>query len=509
LTGFLRIFTVKVMSKVKRTYKKRKLHPLHKIIFCSILFISFTVLLLSPWADFNPDWLEPVVQKSTNGQLDLTLDAKQQKVTVGGKQTDSFVYNDKYIGNTWEVKGGDTIKVHLKNNLTQPTNLHFHGSHVSPKGNSDNVLLSIKPGENFEYEYHLPVNHPPGLYWYHPHFHPDVEDQVMGGMVGAIKVRGDVDELAGIKDVPERLMVLTTADGNNPNTPTRYVNGLKNPTMYLRPGQTVRLEIVNASADDMYNLAIPGYMLHVFSRDGNTLDQVDSVASEHLAPGQRVQILFTPKNYGMIPVKSLYDDQGFAKYVETTFMNIRVQGFPMIATPLPEKLLPYEDLKNAKIDNIRTLTFSEGGTNDNPTFLLDGKEVDMDRVDQVITLGTTEEWHLVNKSNEIHPFHIHINPFQVISVNGKPVDLHGYRDTVGIPAHGEVVMRTRYKDFDGKFVLHCHILFHEDHGMMQVVEIVKPDAKKTTDNGMPGREITQKEMQMHMHHQMMEGPRKH
>lgn len=497
------------MSKRKRVARKQKVTSLHKIIFCLVMFVGFTIFLLSTWADFNPDWGEPTVQKSVNGQLSLTLDAKEEKVAVGGKQIDSFVYNDKYIGNTWEVNGGDTIKVHLKNNLSQPTNLHFHGSHVSPKGNSDNVLLSIKPGEDFNYEYHLPVNHPPGLYWYHPHFHPDVEDQVMGGMVGAIKVRGAVDELAGIKGVPERLLVLTTADGNNPNTPTRYVNGMVNPTMYLRPGQTVRLEIINASADDMFKLAIPGYMLHVFSRDGNTLDEVDNVDSEPLAPGQRVQILFTPTNYGTIPVKSLYVDQGFAKYVESTFMNIKVKGFPMIATPLPEKLFPYEDLRNASIDKTRTLTFSEAGTETNPEFLLDGKEVNMNRVDQVMTLGTTEEWHLVNKSSEMHPFHIHINPFQVISVNGKPVDLHGYRDTVGIPAHGEVIMRTRYKDFDGKFVLHCHILFHEDHGMMQVVEIVKPNTPQSTDNGMRDREITQSEMQMHMHHKNMDMPRKH
>jgi hypothetical protein len=217
-----------------------------------------------------------------------------------------------------------------------------------------------------------------------------------------------------------------------------------------------------------------------------------------MPPGRRVQILFTPKSYGTIPVKSLYQDQGFAKYVETTFMNIKVQGLPMIPKPLPTKLVPHEDLRQAHVDNVRTLVFSEGGTDDNPTFLLNGKTVDMDRVDQLITLGTTEEWHLINKSFEMHPFHIHINPFQVISINGKPVDMHGYVDTMGIPAHGEVVMRTRYLDFDGKFVLHCHILFHEDHGMMQVVEIVKPGAQQEKDNGEPGREMTQKDMMANM-----------
>jgi FtsP/CotA-like multicopper oxidase with cupredoxin domain len=169
-------------------------------------------------------------------------------------------------------------------------------------------------------------------------------------------------------------------------------------------------------------------------------------------------------------------------------MKIKVFGLPVIPKSLPTKLIPYDNFKNAKIDNVRTLTFSEGGTDDNPTFLLDGKEFNPNVVNQVMTLGTTEEWHLVNETSETHPFHIHINPFQVISINGIPVDRKSLDDTFPIPAHGEVVMRTKYRDFDGKYVLHCHILFHEDHGMMQVVEVVKPNAIPAPDNGLPERE---------------------
>ena len=105
-----------------------------------------------------------------------------------------------------------------------------------------------------------------------------------------------------------------------------------------------------------------------------------------------------------------------------------------------------------------------------------------------MVLGTTEEWHLVNKSNDTHPFHIHINPFQVISVNGKAVDRHGYDDTFPISPYGTVVIRTQYKDFDGKYVLHCHVLFHEDHGMMQIVEVIVPGHGIAQDNGVPLRE---------------------
>jgi FtsP/CotA-like multicopper oxidase with cupredoxin domain len=169
-------------------------------------------------------------------------------------------------------------------------------------------------------------------------------------------------------------------------------------------------------------------------------------------------------------------------------MTIRVAGFPKLPTKLPTTLIPYDNFSDAVIDNIRTLTFSEGGTPQNTTFLLDGKEFNPEVIDQIMTLGTTEEWHIVNQSSEIHPFHIHVNPFQVVSVNGQPIVRKGMDDTYPIPANGEIVIRTKYRDFDGKYVLHCHILFHEDHGMMQLVEVMKPGATSAPDNGLPERE---------------------
>lgn len=480
-------------KKVKtKKVKKSKKNFLVSLIFALVGF-WLAWYLLNGFGIFNPEWKVPPVKKSVNGVLDVTLRAQHSEVNVGGKMMATDNYNGMYPSETWEVNKGDKINVHLINDLDQPTNLHFHGSHVSPKGHSDNVLLKIKPGESFDYSYDLAIN-PPGMYWYHPHFHPDVEGQVMGGMAGAIMVHGDEDALPGIKDVPQRVMVLTTVDGKDFDRPERLVNGQKNPTMYLRPGQTVRLEILNASADDPYSFAIPGHKLNVISRDGNTLNKVVQTDSEDMPPGRRIQILFTPKEAGVIPVKSLYKNTGFTQYAEVTFMNIKVGGFAMKPVPLPAKLLPHEDLRNAKVDRVRTLTFSEGGTEENTTFLIDGKQVNMDEVSQIMDLGTVEEWHLKNTSMEPHPFHIHINPFQVISINGKPTDMHGYVDTFGIPANGEFVMRTRFRDFDGKFVIHCHILFHEDHGMMQVVEVVKPGEPLSGDNGLPELEMKHEDM---------------
>jgi FtsP/CotA-like multicopper oxidase with cupredoxin domain len=93
-------------------------------------------------------------------------------------------------------------------------------------------------------------------------------------------------------------------------------------------------------------------------------------------------------------------------------------------------------------------------------------------VDQRMALGSTEEWVFINKTYEPHPLHIHVNPFQIVEVNGKPSTDNSYRDTAIVPPFGTLTIRHQFLDFTGKFVMHCHILFHEDHGMMQSLEVV-------------------------------------
>ena len=104
--------------------------------------------------------------------------------------------------------------------------------------------------------------------------------------------------------------------------------------------------------------------------------------------------------------------------------------------------------------------------------MIDGKQFDPNRVDQQVKLGTMEEWTIRNDTEELHPFHIHINDFQVMSINGEPYEAHSLQDTIPLPIHGEVVIRIPFRDYTGKFVYHCHILNHEDNGMMGIVEVV-------------------------------------
>ena len=143
-------------------------------------------------------WAEPARQESAGGTLDVTLDARKSPVTVNGVSKDRTVYNAAYLGPTMIVRGGDVLRVKAINGIDEDTDVHFHGSHVSPKGHSDNVFVRIEPRETFDYEVRWPATHPPGLYWYHPHWHGHTDDQVSDGMAGALIVKGALDDLPGI-----------------------------------------------------------------------------------------------------------------------------------------------------------------------------------------------------------------------------------------------------------------------------------------------------------------------
>jgi FtsP/CotA-like multicopper oxidase with cupredoxin domain len=126
-------------------------------------------------------------------------------------------------------------------------------------------------------------------------------------------------------------------------------------------------------------------------------------------------------------------------------------------------------LPASQVDRRRHFVFSESDNGNR--FFINGKQFSHHRIDVHAKLGDTEEWVIRNVSDELHPFHIHINDFEVISVNGRPYDARSLQDTVPLPVHGKVVIRQRFARFTGEFVYHCHILAHEDHGMMGVIKV--------------------------------------
>ena len=427
--------------------------------------------------------VQPELRESSGGVLETQLEARLSSTTVAGRDVVSTVYEGSFPGPTLSVWPGDTLRLKLINSLDNCTNMHTHGFHVSPRDNSDNIFLHINPGETFDYEYHIPDDHPSGTFWSHPHCHGLTATQTTGGMSGAIIVRGGLDEIEGIAGLTDQLLVLqsTQFDGDgsmvpfeqqSPATRMRLVNGQLQPTISIQPGETQRWRVANVTSDDFFLLKLADHTLHVIAKDGNPYDEVVPVDEIVLAPAERVDVLVQASTTaGSYQLRTLEWGEDYQAQPDVLLATMVVEGDVLEPGQLPTALIPFEDLSLLEVDRQRVTTFEEPGA---PLFLaIDGKHWDADRIDQTVQLGHLEEWIVRNTSSHRHPFHIHINDFQVVAFNGQPVKAHGWGDTINLPPNSEVTIRMRFADFTGKFVYHCHILSHEDFGMMANVEVVE------------------------------------
>ena len=463
----------------------------------------------------------PDVRWAKHGVLETTLRASYGEVTLNGQQYQTMNYEGSVPGPTLVVCPGDTLVVHLKNDLgnapssslagipTMPdmdpghgqlTNLHTHGFHVSPRGHSDNVFTSVDPKGDFTYTYHVPKDHPPGMYWYHPHRHGYVDTQVYAGMFGVMYVQGGLDDVSRIADIPTRTIVINSlqlgdgvvvADNDATNTQT-LINGVVMPKITVHPGELQRWRIINIGPDAMVKVGLGGQSFTILANDGNTLHRASKQRDLLIGPGQRQEVLVRGGPEGDAQLESLVFNQfqgGTSTVTGLATIHSTREGAVKGLKPLTNAPLtgPQEDLRKAKVNDRHRVVYTEqptpsGGTN----FLFNGKIFDPNRLDQVMHLGKVAEWTLVNKTTEWHTFHIHLNKFQITHVKlhnpagvspGRVEDVQRgaveRQDTVNMPPGSTVTLRTRPTDFTGKFVFHCHMLFHEDNGMMGTVEIRK------------------------------------
>ena len=444
-------------------------------------------------------FLQPEFRHSENGVLETTLRAVSGPVTLDGRPYVTQAYESSVPGPMLVVCPGDRMIVNFENDLEEETNLHTHGFHVSPRDNSDNVFLDIKPGERFTYEFDIPEDHPPGAYWYHPHYHGKTEEQVFAGMAGPMIVEGGLDELPGIRDVPQRVLaiqntelgddgrVVPVAQSDDAKTQL-FVNGAVNPEINIRPGELQRWRIYNMNADRFLKLRLEGQEFQLLATDGNTLEQMQPVDEMLVGPGSRREVLVRGGAPGSYKLEALpFTPLAGAGTPEGTVATLVSGDEPADeeqedpAGPLEER----EDLREVPVDREREIVYSKDDSTNPPRFLINGKEFDHDRVDQRMRLGDVEEWTITNTTSEDewHTFHIHVNDFQLVEMDGKPVEDISPQDNVSVSPNSSVKMRTRFTDFTGRFVFHCHVLFHEDHGMMSVVEVVDPEAQDEPTTG--------------------------
>ncbi len=413
---------------------------------------------------------------------------------IGGRLVRALSYDGSFPGPTLVICAGDHLTVRLNNDLSEPTNLHTHGFHVSPEANHDNVYLRVEPHRSFTYEYDIPQDQPAGSYWYHPHLHMYVEPQIFAGLAGAIVQEGGLDDLPALRHVPQRWIVIQNPEirrggvvpvGESTETSSRlYVNGAKDPTAKIRPGELQRWRIFNADADRYLVLRLAHRQrFQLPAEDGHTLARALSVDTLQIAPGSRREVLVRggkPGSYRLraIPFAQFPGGEKAANggpEPNETLLTLRSAGKPK-RTPLPKRLTLArpEDLRGRPIDRKRTIVFDEMAEPSGATgFTLNAMKFDPNRVDVTMKLGSIEQWTLANETSEWHTFHIHQNDFQVVSVAGKEVPYVLDEDNVALPPKSKTVVLMHPIDFTGKFVFHCHVTFHEDHGMMAAIQIVR------------------------------------
>jgi FtsP/CotA-like multicopper oxidase with cupredoxin domain len=436
--------------------------------------------------------MEPTELRSIDGALAVSLESSPQQVTIAGRDVQALSYNGGVPGPTLRVRAGDTLSVSLRNGLKDPSNLHVHGLHVSPEGTSDNVFVTVEAGESFDYQYELPANHPPGVYWYHPHHHGFVADQVFGGLYGAIIV----EDPNAIPVERERVLVISdiTFDsaGNIPTaTPMDtmsgregefvLVNGQLTPGMDARPGERERWRIVNACVSRYLRLRLDGQQLTLLGIDSGRFESAHEIDEVVLAPGNRADLLVTG-SVGTSTLRALPYDRGSAGGMMMGGRNSRSADEIALATftvagdaVAPVAALPKQsvqrDLRSATVTARRELVFAMGmgmgGGMMSPT--INGRAFDASRIDTTVQFDSVEEWLLTNTSTLDHPLHLHVWPMQIVEQDGRPVDTMLWQDVVNIPARSTTRVRIAFDDFSGQTVYHCHILDHEDNGMMGII----------------------------------------
>ncbi|MBO9997650.1 MAG: multicopper oxidase family protein [Cyanobacteria bacterium SID2] len=442
---------------------------------------------------------------AARGTVEVELAATEGTLTLDDRSIPIYTYNGQYPPPRLEARPGDTVRVNFTNRLAEPTNLHYHGLHVPPTGNADNVFLKVSPGETLTYEFTIPEDHPPGAFYYHPHHHGFVARQVFAGLGGFFVIRGALDDIREIQSATEVFAILKDFDPAPTRSRRRHmeqmlgregqyvtVNGQLNPSLTFPKGGLLRLRLLNASSARFYRLALEDRPFYLVATDGGAISQPVELEELLLSPGERADVLIRgdkstasfrllnqPYDRGGMGMMGgggmmggrhgrMHHGGGFSTQPQT-LATIAYDG-SVDAQPLPSRLMAVPELPAPT--RVRRFTLGHGmSPGRGMVFLIDGKAFDVDRIDTSVRVGDVEDWEISNVGVMDHPFHVHTNPFQVVSRNGQLEPVQAWKDVVLVRRGETVKIRVQFRDFSGKTVYHCHVLDHEDLGMMGMLQM--------------------------------------
>ena len=454
-----------------------------------ILAGSATLWPVAARAQTGDALVQPAAIQSRNGVLETALTAAPGTVRLGNLTFQGTLYNGSYLPPLLRVRAGDVLRIAFRNDLPGvPSNLHFHGMSVSPKGNSDNVFIHVHPGQNFNYEVIIPANgrQGPGLFWYHPHAHGFVLKQMLGGMSGGLVVDGLEQIFPILEGLPERFLFIKHAEIDGREVVS--INGQINPIIEIKPGEIQFWRLAHIGAALFLKLRLEGMPLYAIATDGHPLTRPRKITEIFIGPGERIDALVIGPPGGSYALHTVpFQNQAWrAPEPAQQIVTILAAGSGGSAQDSQATIMGQHareqrwinEVRAAPIAHRRMLAYSR--TEDRQEFMIDGRVMEEGRIDQMVKLGDTEEWTIVNTDQQYHSFHIHQTPFLVTKINGVPHKVDSLRDTFSVPpateiGPGSLTVVIPFTDpvIAGRFVCHCHAVDHEDKGMMGVIEVAE------------------------------------
>ena len=411
--------------------------------------------------------------------VEVQLGAAPATVSLGGEQVRLLTYNGRFPGPLIRAREGDLLRVALVNRLDEPTNLHFHGLHVSPGGNGDNVFVEVPPGGRFVHELTVPAGHG-GTFWYHPHRHGHLARQLWRGLAGPIVIDPLREEPPELAAADERVVVVKDLSVGDDGLPPPHgtgdwargkagrlllVNGAERPTIAAR-SSLVRLRLVNACNARFLRLArADGRPLCLIAHEGHLLEAPRTLPELVAAPAQRVDLLLELEPGEPLTLLAKPYSSG-ARRDPPSPRPLLTLSPPAVQAPvaLPARLVEVERLDPGSATVRRTFRMAMA-------FLApDGAHGHLEPIRA--RLGDLELWEITNVDTQDHVFHLHTWPFQVWRRDGVEPPYRAWRDTINLTPGERVDLLVPFRRHAGRSVFHCHIAEHGDAGMMGIVEVV-------------------------------------
>ncbi|MFF2942277.1 multicopper oxidase family protein [Streptomyces niveus] len=448
-------------------------------------------------ADFDnalaiPPLAESTVRADGTRVFDLTM-RKGEKEFMAGRPTPTWGFDGDYLGPTLRAERGEKVQVNVDNTLDEASTVHWHGMHLPAKMDGGPHQM-VEPGASWSPRW--TVDQPAATLWYHPHPHGATEKHVQRGLAGMFILddkksgRLALPDTYGVDDVPV-IVQDVKFDGDAKFDHGRgllantgflgdrtMVNGTLDP--YQEVGdELVRLRLLNASTARVYDFGFDdGREFALVGTDGGLLEKPARLKRVQLSPGERAEIVVRMENGGRTVLRSFPKDN-YGDFYQSRFAG-GDDSFDVLELRAKAELRDSPDLARSfgelevpdGSDSVRGRFFGlrQSGINSRP--------MDLGRIDETVTRGTTETWTVRNEDGVPHNFHVHDVQFRVLEVDGKepPPELRGAKDTVFVPGGRTVKLAMRFDgpaDPDTPYMFHCHLLLHEDQGMMGQFVVVE------------------------------------